>query len=114
LVIEKKSITMYGNMNVKLASHLFLLSATSVRSTASYSISLRSNVTYSSHQNRSMDTIYCVLTWGLPIFLLYLNLGETEWYAYGCTKAVFLNLARPRPGKIFFYKTRARSQQIYS
>ena len=26
----------------------------------------------------------------------------------------FLTFVRPRPGKFFFYKTRARSQQIYS
>ena len=26
----------------------------------------------------------------------------------------FSNFVRPRPGKFFFYKTKARSQQIYS
>ena len=34
----------------------------------------------------------------------------SEHALYQC----FSNFVRPRPGKFFFYKTRARSQQIYS
>jgi hypothetical protein len=30
------------------------------------------------------------------------------------TEQCFSTFVRPRPGKFFFYKTRARSQQIYS
>ena len=32
----------------------------------------------------------------------------------GCVYQCFSTLVRPRPGKFFFHKTRARSQQIYS
>ena len=43
---------------------------------------------------------------------------DTQFDSWHSTRsdsiAVFLSLVRPRPGKFFFHKTRARSQQIYS
>jgi len=46
---------------------------------------------------------------GYPNNSLTIDLSEDEgldqWFS---------TFVRPRPGKFFFYKTRARSQQIYS
>jgi hypothetical protein len=41
--------------------------------------------------------------WGLGS-VIYMHIIQ-QWFS---------NFVRPRSGKLFFYKTRARSQQIYS
>ena len=43
--------------------------------------------------------------------------GSTKFFNYVGDEVLqqcFSTFVRPRPGKFFFYKTRARSQQIYS
>ena len=41
-------------------------------------------------------------------------LAVTKEQAWDIVVQCFSTFVRPRPGKFFFYKTRARSQQIYS